>query len=86
LVLHSPVGQNGRKERAINGTFRIQSGSPGTALVEYRAMVGAKRALKPQKVWTIRFWLTRERRLRDRARFDLGIDSTRMRRGEDPDW
>lgn len=25
-------------------------------------MVGAKRALKPQQVWTIRFWLTRERR------------------------
>jgi len=39
-------------------------------------MVGcAKRALKPQQVWTIRFWLTRERRLRDRALFDLGIDS-----------
>lgn len=38
-------------------------------------MVGANRALKPQQVWTIRFWLTRERRLRDRALFDLGIDS-----------
>jgi hypothetical protein len=36
-------------------------------------MVGAKRALKPQQVWAIRFWLDRERRLRDRAmmaRFD----------------
>ena len=30
-------------------------------------MVGAKRALKPQQVWAIRFWLDRERRLRDRA-------------------
>jgi hypothetical protein len=38
-------------------------------------MVGAKRALKPQQVWAIRFWLDRERRLRDRALFDLGIDS-----------
>jgi site-specific recombinase XerC len=38
-------------------------------------IVGAKRALKPQQVWAIRFWLDRERRLRDRAMFDLAIDS-----------
>jgi integrase len=38
-------------------------------------MVGAKRALKPQQVWAIRFWLDRERRLRDRAMFYLAIDS-----------
>src|SRR6201985_2267144 len=38
-------------------------------------MVGAKRALKRQQVWAIRFWLDRERRLRDRALFDLAIDS-----------
>lgn len=38
-------------------------------------MVGAKRALKPQQVRAIRFWLDRERRLRDRAMFDLAIDS-----------
>jgi hypothetical protein len=38
-------------------------------------IVGAKRALKPQQVWAIRFWLDHERRLRDRALFDLGIDS-----------
>jgi integrase len=31
--------------------------------------------LKPQQVWAIRFWLDRERRLRDRAMFDLAIDS-----------
>jgi hypothetical protein len=36
-------------------------------------MVGAKRALKPQQVWAIRFWLDREGRLRDRAMFDLAI-------------
>ncbi len=36
---------------------------------------GGKRALKPQQVWAIRFWLDRERRLRDRAMFDLAIDS-----------
>jgi hypothetical protein len=36
---------------------------------------GAKRALKPQQIWAIRFWLDRERRMRDRALFDLAIDS-----------
>jgi integrase len=37
--------------------------------------LGAKRALKAQQVWAIRFWLDREQRLRDRAIFDLAIDS-----------
>src|SRR6202044_3656271 len=37
--------------------------------------IGAKRALKPQQVWAIRFWLDNERRLRDRAMFDLALDS-----------
>jgi site-specific recombinase XerC len=37
--------------------------------------IGAKRALKPQQVWAIRFWLDRECRLLDRAMFDLAIDS-----------
>jgi hypothetical protein len=36
--------------------------------------LGAKRALKPQQVWAIRFWLDREGRVRDRALFDLAID------------
>lgn len=38
-------------------------------------IVGAKRALKPQQVWAIRFWLEREHRVRDRALFDFAIDS-----------
>jgi len=37
--------------------------------------IGAKRALKAQQVWAIRFWLDRERRLRNRAIFDFAIDS-----------
>jgi integrase len=37
--------------------------------------LGAKRAFKAQQVWAIRFFLDRERRLRDRALFDLAIDS-----------
>ena len=38
-------------------------------------IVGVKWALKLQQVWAIRFWLNNERRLRDRAMFDLAIDS-----------
>ena len=38
-------------------------------------ILGAKRALKPQQVWAIRFWLDQHRRLRDRALFDFAIDS-----------
>jgi integrase len=37
--------------------------------------LGAKRPLQPKQVWAIRFWLERERRLRDRALFNLAIDS-----------
>jgi integrase len=38
-------------------------------------MVGAKRALKPKQIWEIRFFLNQHGRLRDRALFDLAIDS-----------
>lgn len=37
--------------------------------------VGAKRALKPKQIWEIRIFLNQQRRLRDRALFDLAIDS-----------
>lgn len=37
--------------------------------------VGAKRALKPRQVWAIRFFRDQHRRMRDRALFDLAIDS-----------
>ncbi len=37
--------------------------------------VGTKRPLKSRQIWAIRFVLDRERRLRDRALFDLAIDS-----------
>lgn len=37
--------------------------------------VGAKRPLKTRDVWAIRFFLDEHRRLRDRALFDLAIDS-----------
>jgi site-specific recombinase XerC len=38
-------------------------------------LVGAKRALKLQQVWAIRFWLSSAHRIRDRAMFDFAIDS-----------
>jgi integrase len=38
-------------------------------------IVGAKRALKAQQVWAIRFYLDHEGRTRDRALFDIAIDS-----------
>lgn len=37
--------------------------------------VGAKRALKSRLVWAIRFFLNQHSRIRDRALFDLAIDS-----------
>ena len=37
--------------------------------------VGAKRALKVKQIWSIRFFLDREGRMRDRALFDLAIHS-----------
>jgi hypothetical protein len=37
--------------------------------------IGAKRALKARQIWAIRFFLDREGRMRDRALFDLAIDS-----------
>lgn len=37
--------------------------------------VGAKRAFKPRQVWAIRFFLDQHKRMRDRALFDLAVDS-----------
>ncbi len=38
-------------------------------------LVGTKRPLKPRDVWAIRFFLDEHKRIRDRALFDLAIDS-----------
>jgi len=37
--------------------------------------VGPKRPLKPRDIWAIRFYLDEHRQLRDRALFELAIDS-----------
>ncbi|MDP2780406.1 MAG: hypothetical protein Q8O80_08370 [Devosia sp.] len=38
-------------------------------------MVGVKKPLKQRQIWAVRFFLDREGRMRDRALFDLAIDS-----------
>jgi len=50
--------------------------------MERRAKRGAKRALKPRQIWAARFFLDQDPRIRDRALFDLAIDS--KLRGCDP--
>lgn len=57
------------------GHSRFDPASQGRRAWNAGKKVGAKRALKPRQVWAIRFFLDRERRLRDRALFDLAIDS-----------
>lgn len=37
--------------------------------------VGSKRPLSQKQIWAVRFFLDREQRIRDRALFDLAIDS-----------
>ena len=44
--------------------------------------LGAKRPLKPKDIWAIRFMLDQDRKVRDRALFDLAVDS--KLRGCDP--
>ncbi len=41
----------------------------------FGAKVGPKRPLNQKQIWAIRFFLDREKRVRDRALFDLAIDS-----------
>ncbi len=57
------------------GHSEYDPGSKGKRPWNAGRLVGAKRGLKLQQVWAIRFWLNNERRLRDRAMFDLAIDS-----------
>lgn len=49
--------------------------SPKRTVWEAGRAVGAKRALKPKQIWENRFYRNQRRRLKDRALFDLAIDS-----------
>ncbi|KPF84372.1 integrase [alpha proteobacterium AAP38] len=57
------------------GRSAFDPGAKGNKPWNAGRRIGAKRALKPQQVWAIRFWLDHQQRLRDRALFDLAIDS-----------
>ncbi len=66
-----PIPANGERRWDTRHTTLLSKdrrGTPGKKL-------GAKRPLKPKEIWEIRFMLDREHRLRDRALFDLAIDS-----------
>lgn len=41
----------------------------------FGAKIGPKRPLNPKQIWAVRFFLDREERMRDRALFDLAIES-----------
>ncbi|PAP96634.1 tyrosine-type recombinase/integrase [Mesorhizobium wenxiniae] len=57
------------------GTSQYDPAARGRPAWNAGKRVGAKRALKPRQIWAIRFFLDREGRMRDRALFDLAIDS-----------
>ena len=56
-------------------TFSHDPATPDCRAWNAGKKVGTKRPLKCRQIWEIRFFLDRERRLRDRALFDLAIDS-----------
>ena len=64
-----------RPQENIDGILRIRLWIKGRRAWNAGRKLGAKRALKPQQVWAVRFRLDREGRLRDRALLDLAIDS-----------
>jgi len=41
----------------------------------FGAKIGSKRPFNQKQIWEIQFFLDREKRIRDRALFDLAIDS-----------
>lgn len=52
-------------------TLPLLAGRHGTPIKS----VGVKKPLKQRQIWAIRIFLDREGRMRDRALFDLAIDS-----------
>lgn len=57
------------------GNARYDPGSLGRPAWNAGQKVGVKKPLKQRQVWAIRFFLDREERMRDRALFDLVVDS-----------
>lgn len=57
------------------GYSRYDSATRGRAVWNAGKTVGTKRPLTQKQIWAVRFFLDREERVRDRALFDLAIDS-----------
>ena len=64
-------GRRGDRLWDVQNTILFRDRKPWNA----GRKLGAKRALNPQQVWAVRFWLDQGRCVRDRAMFDLAIDS-----------
>jgi hypothetical protein len=57
------------------GDLKCDAAARGRAAWNAGKTVGTKRPLTQMQIWAIRFFLDREGRVRDRALFDLAIDS-----------
>lgn len=57
------------------GYSQFDAARQGRAAWNAGRKVGTKRPLTQKQVWAVRFYLDREGRIRDRALFDLAIDS-----------
>jgi site-specific recombinase XerC len=71
-VLH--LGHHGRR-RTTMGLSSFDPVARERRVWNAGRKVGSKRALKPRQVWAIRFFLDQHHRVRDRALFDLAVDS-----------
>jgi integrase len=69
------LGQSDQRRTIIMGHSNFDPAAANRRPWNAGRLLGSKRALKPQQVWAIRFMLDREGCLRDRALFDLAIDS-----------
>jgi hypothetical protein len=72
-VANVPIADRGHGEKLWDAQYDL----PLDQLQVWNSgkKVGAKLALKQKQIWQIRFYLDYDRRLRDRALFDLAIDS-----------
>jgi integrase len=70
----STYGRQGHR-RSVTGLSEFDPAARERVSWNAGRKVGAKRALKPRQIWAIRFFLDQHGRVRDRALFDLAIDS-----------
>lgn len=57
------------------GISQYDPGALGRPAWNSGKQIGVKKPLKQRQIWAVRFFLDREGRIRDRALFDLAIDS-----------